>query len=169
MEDPNISKARDWFYSILHKTEVVRHSKISHLNFFPDPLQPSGWSSGAIHIQMGDPNISKARDWFFSKLHEREVVRHSKICHLKLFPDHPSNHLGGVLGPSLWGTQVSARPGTNFKAYSIEEILLEIERLVIWNFFLTPPDIWVEFWGQPKPHVGPQHQQGQGLILEYIS
>ena len=23
-----------------------------------------------------------------------------------------------------------------------------------------------ELWGQPHPHGGPQHQQGQGLILE---
>ena len=24
-----------------------------------------------------------------------------------------------------------------------------------------------EFWGHPQPHVGPQHQQVQGLTLEY--
>ena len=25
-----------------------------------------------------------------------------------------------------------------------------------------------EFWGHPQPHGEPQHQQGQGLILEHI-
>ena len=54
MGDPTISSARSWFFSILHGREVVRHSKISHLKLFPDPLQPSGWSSGAIPIPMRD-------------------------------------------------------------------------------------------------------------------
>ena len=26
-----------------------------------------------------------------------------------------------------------------------------------------------EFWGHPHRHGGPQHQQGQGLILEHTS
>ena len=64
MGDPNISKARDWFKSILHRRYIVRHSKISHLKLFPDPPHTSGWSSGAIPIPMGNPNISKARVWF---------------------------------------------------------------------------------------------------------
>ena len=130
--------------------------------------RPWGLSSGAIPIPLGDPNISKSRDWFFSILHEREIVRHSKISHLKLFPD-PSNHLGGVLGPSTWGTPTSARPGTDFSAHFMKEKLLGIVRLVIWNFFHTPPTIWVEFWGHPHPHGGPQHQQGQGLIFQHTS
>ena len=28
--------------------------------------------------------------------------------------------------------------------------------------------LWLEFWSNPCPHGGPQHQQGQGLILEHI-
>ena len=36
------------------------------------------------------------------------------------------------------------------------------------NSFPPLPDIWVQSWGHPHPHEGPQHQQGQGLILEHI-
>ena len=68
--------------------------------------------------------------------------------------------------PSPW---TLARPGTDFREYFIEEILLSIVKLVIWKFLLTPPDIWVELWGHPHCHGEPQHQKGQGLILEHIS
>ena len=48
----------------------------------------------------------------------------------KLFP---SRHLVGVLGPSPspWGTSTSARPGTDLRAFFIEDILLGIAGLVI--------------------------------------
>ena len=36
-----------------------------------------------------------------------------------------------------------------------------IEEFLIWT--LGP-----ELWGHPHPHGGPQHQQGQELILEHI-
>ena len=29
--------------------------------------------------------------------------------------------------------------------------------------------LWLEFWSHPRLHGEPQHQQGQGLILEHIS
>ena len=82
-----------------------------------------------------------------------------------------SGSLGWILGssPSPWRSPTSARPGTDFRAYFMEEALLGIVKLVIWNFFLTSPDIWVGSWGHPHPHGGPQHQQGQGLILEHVS
>ena len=49
-------------------------------------------------------------------------------------------HLGGVLGPSpsTWRTPTSARAGTDFREYFIEDILLEIVKLGILNFFWTP-------------------------------
>ena len=34
------------------------------------------------------------------------------------------------------------------------------------NYF--PPDIWVEFWGHSHPLGRPQHQQGQGLNLDFF-
>ena len=59
---------------------------ISHLKLFPDPLQPSGWSSGAI------PSL-------VSILKKREVVWHNKIIHLKLFavPLQPSGLSSGAI------------------------------------------------------------------------
>ena len=59
------------------------------------------------------------------------------MSHLKLFPDLPTIHLGGVLGPSPWGTPTSATPVTDFLACFKEEILLGISKLIISNFFMT--------------------------------
>ena len=117
------------------------------------------------HLWM-PPYFNKARDSFNSILHRRYIVRHSKISHLKNFPE-PSRHLCGVLGPSPspWGTPSSARPRTDLRAYFIEDILLGIVKLVIWKIFWTPPSIWVESWGRPHPHGEPQHQQCHRLIL----
>ena len=77
------------------------------------------------------------------------------LCIVKLviwnfFPDH-SRHLGGVLGPSPspWRTPTSARPGTDLRAYFIEQLLMGRGKLVTWNFFLTSPDIWVGSLGHP--------------------
>ena len=94
---------------------------------------------------------------------------HSKISHLKLFPD-PSRDLSEVLEPSPtpWGTPTSARPGSDFKVYFMKDIFLGIVKLVILNFFVTPPDIWVSFWSHPQPHGELQNQPGQELILEPI-
>ena len=114
-------------------------------------LWPEFWQ--ATLASMGNHNISNIRDCFWSILHKRDFVRHSKISHLKLFPD-PSRHLGEVLEPSPtpWGTPTSARPGSDFKVYFIKDIFLGIVKLVILNFFVTPPDIWVSFWSHPQPH-----------------
>ena len=73
-------------------------------------------------------------------------------------------------GPSSspWGSPTSARPGTDFRACFIKNTLLGIIKLVIWNFFLTLPDIWVRFWSHPQPHGELQHQQGQEVILKYF-
>ena len=35
--------------------------------------------------------------------------------------------------------------------------------------FFVDPLIWVKLWDHTHPHGGPQHQQGQGLILEHTS
>ena len=61
-----------------------------------------------------------------------DVVRQSKISHLKLFSG-PYRHLGGVLGPfpTAWRTPTSARPRNDFRAYFIKQKLLGIVRLVI--------------------------------------
>ena len=138
MEDFNICKARDWFWSIFHKTEVFKCSKISHLKLFHDHLQKSGLRCGAILISLENPNIWKARDSLWSKFHRRDIVRHSKISRLKFFLIL-SSHLGGVLGPSSspCGTPTSGRPGTDFGANFIEKILLGIVKRFIWIFFLT--------------------------------
>ena len=52
-----------------------------------------------------------------------------------------------VLGPSStpWGTPTSARPGTDFRAYFIEKILLSISKVGHLNLFLTPIDSLVQF------------------------
>ena len=42
------------------------------------------------------------------------------------------------MGPSPLGTPTSARPGIDFRAYFIEEILLGIVKSFISNFFQTP-------------------------------
>ena len=93
---------------------------------------------------------------------------------------HADQHGGGTFliptlwpqfwGPSSspWGSPTSARPGTDFRACFIKNTLLGIIKLVIWNFFLTLPDIWVRFWSHPQPHGEPQHQQGQELTLELL-
>ena len=39
---------------------------------------------GVIPIPMGNPNISKARDWVWSIFHRREIVWHIKKSTLKI-------------------------------------------------------------------------------------
>ena len=51
----------------------------------------------------------------------------------------------------------------------MEYILLDIVKLVIWNFFLTPHTCGWSSGAILNPHGGLQHQQGQRLILDDIS
>ena len=104
---------------------------------------------------MGNPNISKARDLIQIIFHRREIVRHSKISHLKLFPDPP------YIRVELWGhPQPHGGPQHQqgqrlISEHFIEVILLGIVKLVILNFFLDPPDIRVVLWDAPHPLGGP--------------
>ena len=74
--------------------------------------------------------------------------------------------LGSGPSSSPWGTPTSARPGTDFRACIIEEVLLGIVKSIIWNFFWTPQTSWLS--SRAHPHGRLQHQQGQELILELI-
>ena len=44
--------------------------------------------------------------------------------------------------------------------HTLYMMLLSKVKLVILNFFLTPPDIWVELCSHPHSHGDLQHQQG---------
>ena len=59
-----------------------------------------------------------------------------KVC-LLFYPDPEARATGP--SPTPWGTLTSARPGTDFRAYFTDQLLLGIVKLVIWNFFLTSP------------------------------
>ena len=46
---------------------------------------PQDRGSGAILSPVGNLNISKARDWFLSTFHKRDIVCHCETCCLKVF------------------------------------------------------------------------------------
>ena len=107
------------------------------ISLFPDPSNHRGGNLGPSPWRI--PTTVRPGTEF----RENFIVdillgnRYSNISHLKLFPD-PSNHQGAALGPSPWRTPTSARPGTDFRAYFIEEIMLGIVELVIRHLFWTP-------------------------------
>ena len=100
---------------------------------------------------------------------EETLLGTSKLV-IRNFFQTTSSDQGGGLGPSPspWGTPTSARPGTDFRAHFIEQLLL-VKNLSFETFSRPPPTIWMEFWGHPHPHGVPQHQQGQGVIFQHTS
>ena len=111
-------------------------------NFFQNPSIHLGGVMGPPLSSWGTPTSAR-RDWFSSIYHRRDIVWHGKISNLKLYPD--------PLHTSGWSSGAIPNPMRNPNISKAKDGDIFILKLVIWNFFMPPPYIWVEAWGHLHP------------------